>query len=97
MDEEDNVEIIKLDEVENEIMQINEELNELKGSSNLSIQNDDSGENFDEETLENEEGGNLDFIDAFHNDADDTFYINLGKFKLKKLNVKVKVSKNLFR
>ena len=97
MDEEDNVEIIKLDEVENEIMQINEELNELKGSSNLSIQNDDSGENVDEETLKNEEGGNLDFIGAFHNDADDTFYINLGKFKLKKLNVKVKVSKNLFR
>jgi len=43
--------------VENEIMQINEELNELKGSSNLSIQNDDSGENVDEETLKNEEGG----------------------------------------
>jgi hypothetical protein len=63
-------------------MQINEELNELKGSSNLSFQNDDTGENIDEATLKNEEGGNLDFIDAFHNDCDDTFYINLGKLKL---------------
>jgi hypothetical protein len=35
-DEQENVEIVSVDEVENEIMQINDEIEELKSSENIS-------------------------------------------------------------
>lgn len=68
-------------------MQINEELNELKGTSNLSSENDDYGDFYDEEIIKKEERGTLDFIDAVNNDNDDTFYINLGRLNFKKYNL----------
>ncbi len=78
IDEDDNVEIAEIEEVEKEIMQINEDLQELKTSEYLSLQDDDDGDETDEEALKLEEGWTIDFVDVDDED-DDTFHINLGK------------------
>ena len=78
IDEDDKVEIAEIQEVEKEIMQINEDLQELKTSEYLSLQDDDDGDETDEEALKLEEGWTLDFVDVDDEDAD-TFHINLGK------------------
>jgi hypothetical protein len=66
-----------IEEVEKEIMQINEDLQELKTSEYLSLQDDDDGDETDEEALKLEEGWTIDFVDVDDED-DDTFHINLG-------------------
>ena len=78
IDKDDNVEIAEIEEVEKEIMQINEDLQELKTSEYLSLQDDDDGNETDEEALKLEEGWTIDFVDV-HDEDDDTFHINLGK------------------
>ena len=62
MDEEENVEIVSVDEVENEIMQINDEIEELKSSENISCLDTEEDETVDTDILKQQEGGTYLFL-----------------------------------
>ncbi len=81
--EEENVEIVSADEEENEIMQINDEIEELKSSENISCLDTEEDETVD--ILKQQEGGILCFVDdddeiINEDNDDDKFQIKLGKF-----------------
>ena len=59
-DEEENVSV---DEVGNEIMQINDEIEELKSSENISCLDTEEDETVDTDILKKQEGGILCFVD----------------------------------
>jgi uncharacterized small protein (DUF1192 family) len=93
-DEEENVEIVSVDEVENEIMQINDEIEELKSSENISCADTEEDETVDTDILKQQEGGILCFVDdddeiINEDNDDDKFQIKLGKFTFISFNFKV--------
>ena len=55
-DEQENVEIVSVDEVENEILQINDEIEELKSSENISSLDTEEDEAVDIDILKQQEG-----------------------------------------
>ena len=94
IDQDENIEIVSIDEVENEIMQIHDEIRELKSPDNINSEEfEEEADTENEEILKKEVGGILSFVDdneIYDREYDnDTFHINLGRMTI--LNFKLKL------
>ena len=94
VDQDENIEIVSIDEVENEIMQIHDEISELKSPDNINCEEfEEEADTENEEILKKEVGGILSFVDdneIYDREYDnDTFHINLGRMTI--LNFKLKL------
>ena len=94
IDRDENIEIVSIDEVENEIMQIHDEISELKSPDNINSEEfEEEADTENEEILKKEVGGILSFADdneIYDREYDnDTFHINLGRMTI--LNFKLKL------
>ena len=94
IDQDENIEIVSIDEVENEIMQIHDEISELKSPDNINSEEfEEEADTENEEILKKEVGGILSFVDdneIYDREYDnDTFHINLGRMTI--LNFKLKL------
>ena len=91
IDEEDNIDVVKIEEVENEIEQINEELNELKDTE-LTVHEEEDVEEINIENLKEQEGGKLAYLDDVEDDSEENgFLIKLGTIKNIHLDLKLKI------
>jgi hypothetical protein len=89
IDEEDNIDVVKIEEVENEIEQINEELNELKDTE-LTVHEEEDVEEINIENLKEQEGGKLAYLDDVEDDSEENgFLIKLGTIKNIHLDLKL--------
>ncbi len=75
-------------------MQINDEIEELKSSENISCVDTEEDETVDSDILKQQEGGILCFVDdddeiINEDNDDDKFQIKLGKFTFISFNLKV--------
>lgn len=78
--EEDNIDIVGTERVEIEIEEINQDLNEINESENLTTEDDEDADDTNEDDLKKEEGGIIPYLDdpEDENEQEIGFFIKLG-------------------